>query len=281
MNRIPYDLARQVCLEKCYKIRHYLTPLFGPSFVSECVPSDSDEREQIKRRPGRRPRSPTFAVKRLPEDDLDDDAYRSKDRPSPNKRRAIKPCASGEAAPPALQSDINMNDLDAIRYEDICPMLSAARELMRLQQCPYEGTPYNEWPAPGDARMGCYIRYNGRRYKWNGANSLTERLEPSKTLPPLKEIVPPTSTPPYTRFPMTPSPHQSPFIPSSYDWQGPYSGPAGRTLISPPMSCRESFSGYPRERQYSVATTDECRTPVQEIYSGSLFPTPQPDGRYD
>ena len=35
------------------------------------------------------------------------------------------------------------------------------------------------------------------------------------------------------------------------------------------------------DRHNSVVNTDECRTPVQESYIGSLFPTPQPEGRYE
>lgn len=280
--RIPYDTAYRVCLGKCYKIRHYLAPLFGPSFVSDCLPSESEEREQIKRRPGRRPRSPTLPVKRLAEDDLDDESDLTRNNPPPKKRPAFESCASGKTLPPRLPSDPNMDDCGLLRLDEICPLLTAARELQRLHRCAPEGTPYNDWPAPGDSKLGCTFRYNGHRYMWDGAEGVFEKTGVSKTpLPPLKEIVQPPSTPSYIRFPMTPSPHQSPYAPASYDWQGPFPGPASRTLISPPMSCRESFSGSGRERQYSVATTDECRTPVDQVYTGSLFPTPQPEGRYD
>jgi hypothetical protein len=66
------------------------------------------------------------------------------------------------------------------------------------------------------------------------------------------------------------------------EWQSPFSTAAGRTLISPPMSVGESFNGLSRERQYSFNTADECHTPARQ-YTGSLFPTPQPDdeARYD
>src|SRR5271167_2871540 len=72
--RIPYDLAHKVCLEKCYKIRHYLAPLFGPDFVNKCVPIDESDEKQMKSRPGRKPRSPTFSVKRPAEEEDTDPA---------------------------------------------------------------------------------------------------------------------------------------------------------------------------------------------------------------
>src|SRR5947207_10353740 len=73
--RIPYNLARTVCLEKCYKIRHYLAPLFGPDFVNECVQVEVSDEKQIKGRPGRKPRSPSSPVKRAAEGDMDPTTY--------------------------------------------------------------------------------------------------------------------------------------------------------------------------------------------------------------
>jgi hypothetical protein len=280
-HRIPYDLARKICLEKCYSIRHYLTPLFGPSFANECIYVESDEQEQTKRRPGRKPRSPTFAVKRSSEEMVETEEMHPSPEGDrlPNKRRLLSPCASGTTNPPNLPSDLNFDK--NLTGDEICKMLFAARELMRMQQCSSEGTPQNDWPMPGDPRMGGYLKWNDRRYQWNGDDQLIEKSPRKTPLPSIKDMVQSIPTQQYTRFPITPSPHQSPRPVSSYDWQHIPSVGTGQTLISPPMSCRESFSGYGRERQYSVNTTDECHTPVQEMYPGSLFPTPQPEGRHE
>src|SRR5271169_5516904 len=107
--RIPYDVARKVCLEKCYKIREYLTPLFGSDFVHQCMPIEESDENKLKSRPGRKPRSPSFSVKRPAEDE---DTYRTTQHDRyPNKRRAIKSCASGTVAPPIIPSDLNLDAL--------------------------------------------------------------------------------------------------------------------------------------------------------------------------
>lgn len=279
-DRIPYDLARKVCLQKCYKIRRYLAPLFGPDFVNECLPAQPEE-ERMKRRPGRRPRSPMYMpVKRSPEEMLEDDFDETDmNGYQPNKRRSPPPYASGSLPPPPLPSDLTMDMFGELSKEELCSTLSAARELTRLQYCPFQGPPQNEWPMQGDSRLGGHVWYRGHRYMWNGAADLVED-PPTTTLPPVKDLVQPAPSPKqFIRYPMTPSPRQSPYNPPTTGWQSPF--PAGHTLISPPLSLRESFGGHGRERQYSVLTTDECRTPTREVYSGSLFPTPQPEGRQD
>jgi hypothetical protein len=274
--RIPYDLAHKVCLAKCYKIRHYLAPLFGPDFVNKCVPIDESDEKQMKSRPGRKPRSPSLSLKR-PAEEEDTDPTIQYDR-SP-KRRHVKPCASGSVSPPPLPSDLKLDAFGSLSAYEISSMLSAARELMRMQHCPFEGIPYNEWPMPGHSKMGGFVNYNGRRYYWDGADAFVEKSPTPKTsLPSVKQMVQSVPASSYGRFPITPSPHHSPYPVSSYDWS---STAAAQALISPPMSLRESFNGFGRERQYSVNNSEECRTPIQEMYSGSLFPTPQPEVRYE
>jgi hypothetical protein len=285
IRRIPHDLARKVCLQKCYKIRRYLAPLFGPDFVKECLPTEPEE-ERMKRRPGRRPRSPNYIpAKRSPDQMLEDDFDPIvRKEHLPNKRRSPPPCASGSLSPPTLPSDLHMDMFGELTKDEMCSILTAARELTRLQQCPFWGLPENEWPIVGDSRLGGHVFYHGHRYKWNGASDLVEDPPTPKqpTLPSVKDLVQPAPSPKqFIRYPMTPSPRHSPYNPPAAGWQSPFSAAAGRTLISPPLSLRESFSGYGRERQFSVLTTDECRTPIQEVYSGSLFPTPQPEGRHD
>jgi hypothetical protein len=282
--RIPYELARQVCLQKCYKIRKYLAPLFGPDFVKQCTP-DEPEQESVRRRPGRRPRSPVIAPKRSSEEMLDDDSDPTVKDELPSKRPNLTQCASGKINPPVIPADLNMDLYGAKSLDEVCTMLIVARELMRYQLCPLDGRPVNDWPPIGDPRLGGYIQYQGRRYKWNGARGLIERPltppVPKTPLPPVRDIVrPKPPSPRQFRFPLTPSPQQSPFAPPAMDWQSPFSSAAGRSLISPPLSLRDSFNGYPRERQSSNGT-EECGTPMQEVYSGSLFPTPQPEGRYE
>ncbi|KAK4991477.1 hypothetical protein LTR66_006545 [Elasticomyces elasticus] len=38
---MPYDCARAVCLTFCFPIRWALTPIFGPTFINECVPTSN------------------------------------------------------------------------------------------------------------------------------------------------------------------------------------------------------------------------------------------------
>ena len=129
--RIPYDLARKVCLEKCYKIRHYLAPLFGPDFVERCIQIEESDEKQMKGRPGRKPRSPSLAAKRpAEEDETDPTTY---DR-IPRKHRTVKHRTSVAMTPPPLPSDLNL-DAFVLSCDEICSMLSATRELMRLQHC--------------------------------------------------------------------------------------------------------------------------------------------------
>lgn len=273
-HRIPYDLAHKICLERCYSIRHYLTPLFGPNFVNECTYINSDEQEHTKRRPGRKPRSPTFAVKRKSEDLIEnDERYPPRENDLlPNKRRALSPCASGTVSPPELPSNLNIDK--SLTNSENCQILRTARELTRMKRCPFEGTPKNDWPMPGDPRMGGHFNCNGRRYRWNGDNQLTDESLPRKTLPSIKDIVQPIPyQQKYTRFPITPSPHQSPRQVSSIDWPQVPPIKIGGPLASPPMSSPGSINGYSRERQHSIITTDE----FQEVYSGSLFSSPQPE----
>jgi len=237
--------------------------------------------EPIRRRAGRRPKSPAAAVKRTYDESLDEED--EDEEPTPRqepKRRTLTNIGSGLAVPPPLPHNLTMHD--SLEREEICAMLSAARELMRMQRCPYHGPPQNDWPMPGDPRMGGYVYHQGRRLKWNGENELKGKASTPRTpLPSLAQVIQPV-TPPhiaaqqYTRFPITPSPHHSPFVPSSMEWQSPFSTAAGRTLISPPMSVGESFNGFSRERQSSFNNADECHTPARH-YTGSLFPTPQPD----
>ena len=55
----------------------------------------------------------------------------------PRKRRTVKHCASGSVTPPPLPSDLNLDAFGSLSSDEICSMLSAARELMRLQRlCP-------------------------------------------------------------------------------------------------------------------------------------------------
>jgi len=254
--------------------------MFGPSFVEECIPTPVED-DTIKRaRPGRRPNPPPLIAKR-PSNELDDEpetlvTRRSERTQSPNKRRVLdRPCASGKKIPPAPSSELNMDEYN-FKLEDIPDALSTARELMRMQHCPLDGVPHNDWPMPGDARLGAYITFNGRRYKWNGAAELVPKfVKPTQTttLPSVADMV---QTPPPRfggRLPPTPSPQQTPFIP---ELQSPFSSAAGRSYVSPPLSLRESFS----ERHHSVIATDECCTPIQLEYTGPLFPTPQPEGKY-
>ena len=282
-SRIPYELAHKVCLEKCYKIRQYLTPLFGPDFADECVPTEDEEKEQMRRRPGRKPRFPPLPIKRKVEDCTDEDSHSTPANETVRiKRRFAKPCASGIVDPPPLPS--NLGVLGQYSAAEICEMLSAARELERMQYCPFEGIPTNDWPMPANSRLGGYLTYKASRYLWNGADQFVEKLPtPKPALPSLKELVHSVPNTPYHRFPITPPPVQSPYTASSYDWQSSAANVAAnvaaQTLISPPMSLRESFNGH--DRGYSVATTDECHTPVHEVYSGSLFPTPQPELRFE
>jgi len=289
--RIPYDLARKVCLQKCYKIRRYLAPLFGPSFVKECLPAEPEE-ERMKRRPGRRPRSPVYmSTKRSSDQMLEDESDPVvRNEHLSNKRRSptpcTTPCASGSLAPPKLPSELQMDMFGDLTKAEMCSILSAARELTRLKHCSLQGPPENDWPMVGDSRLGGHVYHRGIRYHWDGASNLVEdppTPNPAQfTLPSVKDLVQPGPSPKqFVRYPMTPSPRQSPYNPPATGWQSPFSGAAGRTLISPPLSLRESFNGFGRDRQYSVLTTDECRTPIQEVYSGSLFPTPQPEGRHD
>jgi hypothetical protein len=281
INRIPYDVARQVCLQKCYKIRNYLAPIFGPDFVDQCVPPDQHN-GQKKRPAGRRPKSPPLLSRKRPSDGLDDESDGDQVYPISNKRIAYSPCASGSSNPPALPSDVDWSSLGRLSEEDICTMFSAARELMRMRNCPFTGPPKNDWPMPGDPRMGGYVYINRERYKWDGAKELKPRpivhILPTSTLQSLHELNQPQSSVPVTqrnRYPITPSPHQSPFAPPPMDCKSPVSA-SSRTMISPPMSVREGFSGYTRDRQYSLNSNDDCRTPIRESYT-PLFPTPQPE----
>src|SRR5438046_9909604 len=124
--------------------------------------------------------------------------------------------------------------------------------------------------------MGGYVTYKGRSLFCDGCKRLHEKPSTPKTpLPSVKDMVLSAPTTSYGRFPITPSPRESPFPVSSYDWHNV----AAQALISPPMSLRDSFNGG--DRHNSVVNTDECRTPVQESYIGSLFPTPQPEARYE
>jgi hypothetical protein len=275
--RIPYELALKVCLEKCYKIRHYLAPLFGPDFVNNCNPVDELEERQAKAKPGRKPRSPPTSTKR-PADHQHDVGYHD-DRPS-IKRRPVGPCASGTTTPPEIPFDTNVDQFHA---HEVCDALSAARELMRLSQCQPDGVPRNDWPMPNDSRMGGSIIYRGQRYHWDGADQFVPELKAKhprpQSLPSVKELVDFPSSSNYNRFPITPSPQQSPLGSSlHYDWQN---NAAAQALISPPMSLRESFNGLGQERHFSIPGVDECHTPAQESYSGSLFPTPQPDNTFE
>ena len=280
-SRIPYDIARSVCLEKCYKIRHYLTPLFGPEFADECMPTEGEDKDQMRRRPGRKPRSPPLPVKRKVEDCTDDDNYPNPSHETvPIKRRPIKPCASGTVNPPSLPSNLSLDGFGRHSAAEFCEMLSAACELERMQYCPFEGIPTNEWPMPGDSKFGGHLKYKGTRYFWNGADKFVEKPQkPKLPLPSVKDLVHSVAAPGYPQFPITPPSVQSPYNASAYDWQNSAASAAAQTLVSPPISVRESFNG--RDRGYSIATTDECRTPVQEVYSGSLFPTPQPEPRFE
>lgn len=224
----------------------------------------------MKGRPGRKPRSPSLSAKRpAEEDETDPTTY---DR-IPRKRRTSKHCASGAATPPPLPSNLNLDTFGSLSFDEICPMLSAARELMRLQHCAPDGTPVNDWPMPGDPKMGGLVNYKGHSLYWDGAEGLREKPSTPKTpLPSVKEMVQSAPTTSYGRFPITPPLRESPFPVAPYDWHNV-------ALISPPMSIRDSFNG--RDRHNSVVNTDECRTPVQESYIGSLFPTPQPEARYE
>ena len=88
--------------------------------------------------------------------------------------------------------------------------------------------------------MGGYVNYKGRSFFWNGADNLHEKPStPNTPLPSVKEMVKSAPTTSYGRFPITPSPRESPFPVSSYDWHNA----AAQALISPPMSLRESFNG--------------------------------------
>ena len=198
-----------------------------------------------------------------------------------SKRRVVPFHASSAISTPEIQFDV---DMDHLRADEVCHALSAARGLMRLSQCQPDGIQNNDSPMPNDSRIGGTIIYKGQRCYWDGADQLvpehkSHKPQQHQSLPSVKELVEFPSPAPYNRFPITPSPHQSPF-PSGlpYDWQN---NAAAQALISPPMSLRESFNGLGSERHYSVPSIDECRTPVQESYSGSLFPTPQPENRFD
>jgi len=236
----------------------------------------------MKAKPGRKPKSPPIAMKRPADDEFDSEnlGRAASERPR-SKRRLVPPYPSGAITPPEIQFEV---DIDHLRADEVCDALLAARGLIRLSQCQPDGIQHNDWTMPNDSRMGGTIIYKGQRYHWDGADQLVPEYKPHKTqqhqsLPSVKELVDFSSPAPYNRFPITPSPHQSPF-PSglSYDWQNTA---AAHALISPPMSLRESFNGLVSERHYSIPSTDECRTPVQESYSGSLFPTPQPENRFD
>lgn len=282
-NRIPYELARKVCLEKCYKIRHYLSPLFGPDFVDDCIPCDQPGDRQVKAKPGRKPRSLPIAIKRHVDEEYDVDYHDVSryERPR-SKRRNIAPCASVVTTPPEIPFDMN---IDHLRIDEICDALCAARELMRLSKCQPDGVAHDDWPTPNDSRMGGIIIYKGQRYHWDGADQLVPEFKPQTpqhrpSLPSVKELVDFPSSTTYNRFPITPSPHQSPFHSGlPYDWQN--NAAAQAALISPPMSLRESFNGLGRERHFSIPAADGCRSPVQESYSGSLFPSPQPENRFE
>lgn len=45
---VPYACARAVCLTFCWEIRWALTPVFGPSFVTECLPPDNPGYKRFK-----------------------------------------------------------------------------------------------------------------------------------------------------------------------------------------------------------------------------------------
>jgi hypothetical protein len=45
---MPYACARAICLTFCYSIRWALTPIFGPSFIKECVPTDDPRFARFK-----------------------------------------------------------------------------------------------------------------------------------------------------------------------------------------------------------------------------------------
>jgi hypothetical protein len=222
-------------------------------------------------------------VMKRPADDEYDVEYHDVPNPTYDRRRMkrrIAPCASGTITPPEIPFDMN---IDHLRPEEICSTLSAARELTRLSQCQPDGAPNNEWPMPQDSRMGGPVMYRGKRYVWDGNDQFVPEFKaqtPRKhaPLPSVKELVDFPSRPTYDRFPITPSPRQSPF-PSNmpYDWQTT----AAAAMISPPMSLRDSFNGLGNERHFSIASADECRTPVHEPYSGSLFPSPQPENRFE
>jgi len=216
------------------------------------------------------------------EEDLD-----SEDEVSlpPPKRREIAPAAPITITPPPFPSDLTLDPYGpTMTHDQICNLLATGRALQGLR---FQAGDNVSWPAPGDKRLGGDFWYQNRHYHWDGNDRIiiirkrvnnTQRPAsppPTTILPSFKEFVQPPSSAGYERLPCTPSPHQSPFQQSpfqaSYDWQP-------RNYLTPPGSLRESFS-IPRDRQDSVFTTDECHTPVREHYGGSLFSTPQPEGR--
>ena len=45
---VPYTCARAICLTFCYNIRWALTPIFGPSFIRECLPPNHSGYQRFK-----------------------------------------------------------------------------------------------------------------------------------------------------------------------------------------------------------------------------------------
>jgi hypothetical protein len=276
---VPYDIAKKVCMEKCFKIRRYLAPLFGPDFVENCVPlNDADLQEPSKRRPGRHPRHVSPSFKR-PIEHIDGASMHLPDRDSKSsdKRRRPNslPSTPRSTPPPRIECQID----SSVEFKDICPMLGAALVLMRFDQSSFEALPPTDCATLGDSRLAGDVSYKGRQYVWNGADQLVEKIErvaSPPSLPPMKDLVQPITSPRYGPYPMTP--HESPSYKGSYDWHMPAGSAMGPMLISPPMSSRGSFSGKGRES--SISATDGCDTPITEVYNGPLFPSPQLERGY-
>lgn len=271
-------MAREVCLRKCYVIREYLVPIFGPGFAASCIP-DGPEQEPGKRRPGRRRKSPPVVVERSSEELLDDDCDQPIDTEEPPTKRIrrFEP-PSYRYKSPASATDIDLNTFtppSKPRGFSEAEVISAAHCLMSLKYCSSDG--YFGSPAitPGGPN------YQDHQYKGHNNNALVQESASSpiqkSRLPSIRNLV--QSVPAHQRYNQypTPSPHESP-LELSMNWPNQTPSPARQSLMSPPNSIHNSFSGKSGDRRFSN-NTDECHTPTQE-FADPLFYTPDSESRH-
>jgi hypothetical protein len=263
-------MAREVCLRKCYLIREYLVPIFGPEFVANCTP-EAPEEASGKRRPGRRRKSPPVVAKRSSKEMLNDegDPTINAEAVSTKRVRRIK-VSTPRYSTPVSTAGIDVDPSTPLSQPpDWDPVdTEAALCLVNLRYGPFDRAPQNDEPITESS-------YQGGRHRGNDNTEWVDMtltpFFPMSPLPSFKDIVASGPMPQrYNHFPITPSPQNSPNPAPSMNWSTPSASAAGPSLISPPLTVRENFMEYPCERRPSNST-EECRTPIQEDFRGPLF----------